>query len=95
MKRSKEELIDIISSLDTTDEIKLGLIEDISDSIEEGFVDDTRYINVEEFNKVKSQYDDLKNRYINRFKTIDSSKIKDKDEEEFKDDTVINVEDIY
>lgn len=95
MKRSKDELIDIISNLQLDDDIKLSMIEDISDSIEEGFVDDTRYINVEEFNKVKSQYDDLKNRYINRFKTIDSSKIKDKDEEEFQDDTVINVEDIY
>lgn len=95
MKRSKDELIDIISNLSLDDDIKLAMVEDISDSMDDSIIDDSKYIDINEYNDIKWKYDDLKTRYINRFKTVDSNSIKDKDEEDFKDDTVINVEDIY
>lgn len=56
MKLSKEELISKINELPIDDEIKITLLEDISDSME---VSDT--------SEIESKYEELKTKYKERF----------------------------
>ena len=58
MKLTKEELIEKIQGSEVADEVKMTLLEDVSDSFET--IDKTKFIEVE-------KYDELKDKYIKRF----------------------------
>lgn len=62
MKRSKEELLAKIDEYDISDEVKLELMEDISDSIEVETEDRSG-----ELEEIKKKYEDLKIKYKERF----------------------------
>ena len=62
MKLSKDELISKINGLEIDDEIKISLLEDITDSMEvEPEVDNS------ELEEVKAKYEELKTKYKERF----------------------------
>lgn len=92
MKLSKEELIEKINSLGIDDEIKISLMEDISDSIEvEAEKDDS------EVEEIKAKYEELKEKYKARF--LEGSEEKkdeesEESEEELKEEEVIDVKEI-
>lgn len=93
MKLSKEELIEKINSLAIDDEIKISLMEDISDSVD--VVDD----HSEEVEELKAKYEELKNKYKERFLSGDpeeksEEKEEDDSEEELKEEEVIDVKEI-
>lgn len=62
MKLSKDELISKINGLEIDDEIKIGLLEDITDSME--VVPEADNSELEE---VKAKYEELKAKYKERF----------------------------
>lgn len=66
MKLSKEELKEKVSSLEIDDDLKIGLLEDIEDSIEDQVEDDSR-VSREEYDDMSMKYEDMKKRYIERF----------------------------
>ena len=73
MKRTKEELLKVITENEgITDETKVALLEDVADSFEEG-PDMTKYVD-------KTAYDELKQKYIERFTT--GAEVKKDPEEE-------------
>lgn len=94
MKLSKEELIEKINSLAIDDEIKISLMEDVSDSVE---MQEDHSSEVEE---LKAKYEELKNKYKERFLSGDpEEKTEEKDEEddseeELKEEEVIDVKEI-
>lgn len=62
MKLSKDELISKINGLEIDDEIKIGLLEDIADSMEVAPEADNS-----ELEEVKAKYEELKAKYKERF----------------------------
>ena len=91
MKLSKEELVQKINGLAIDDEIKITLLEDITDSME---IEEPDNSEVEE---IKAKYEELKEKYKERFlKGSDKSeKEKEKeDDEELKEEEVIDVKEI-
>lgn len=62
MKLSKDELISKINGLEIDDEVKISLLEDVTDSMEVAEeVDNT------ELEEVKAKYEELKTKYKERF----------------------------
>lgn len=62
MKLSKDELISKINSLEIDDEVKISLLEDVTDSMEVApEVDNT------ELEELKAKYEELKTKYKERF----------------------------
>lgn len=77
MKLSKEDLKQKINELAVDDDVKITLLEDVEDSFE------TSEDNGEEFTELQTKYDELKEKYKNRFLTGKDEK---KDEEEKEDE---------
>lgn len=91
MKLSKEEIIAKINELPIDDEIKIGLLEDITDSMEISEVDNT------EMEELKGKYEELKTKYKERFlKGTEETEKEDEETEELKEDEeeVIDVKEI-
>lgn len=90
MKLSKEELIEKINGLAIEDEIKISLLEDISDSMEIVEPDNS------ELEDIKAKYEELKTKYKERF--LKGSEETDEDEkedsEELKEEEVIDIKEI-
>lgn len=90
MKLSKEELIEKINGLAIEDEIKIALLEDVTDSMEIVEPDNS------ELEEVKAKYEELKTKYKERF--LKGSEETDEDEkedsEELKEEEVIDVKEI-
>ena len=61
MKLSKEELISKINGLEIDDNVKIELMEDVTDSFEVSETDNT------ELEEVKTKYEELKTKYKERF----------------------------
>lgn len=76
MKLSKDELKQKINDLSVDDDVKITLLEDVEDSFE------TSEDNGEELTELQTKYDELKEKYKNRFLTGKDEK---KDEEEKKE----------
>lgn len=76
MKLSKDELKQKINDLSVDDDVKITLLEDVEDSFE------TTEDNGEELTELQTKYDELKEKYKNRFLTGKDEK---KDEEEKED----------
>lgn len=93
MKLSKEELIEKINSLGIDDEIKISLMEDISDSVDAKAEPDNT-----ELEEIKAKYEELKEKYKARF--LEGSEEKpeekedDQEEDELKEEEVIDVKEI-
>ena len=77
MKLSKDELKQKINDLSVDDDVKITLLEDVEDSFE------TTEDNGEELKELQNKYDELNEKYKNRFLTGKDEK---KDEEEKKED---------
>ena len=90
MKLSKEELIEKINGLAIEDEIKIALLEDVTDSMEIVETDNS------ELEDIKSKYEELKTKYKERF--LKGSEETDEDEkedsEELKEEEVIDIKEI-
>lgn len=87
MKRTKEELLKVITENEgITDETKVALLEDVADSFEEG-PDMTKYVD-------KTAYDELKQKYIERFTTGAEVK-KDPEEETEEEEKEVTIEDLF
>lgn len=90
MKLSKEELISKINGLEIDDNVKIELMEDVTDSFEVSETDNT------ELEEVKTKYEELKTKYKERFLKGDDKEDKEKkeDDEEMKEEEVIDVKEI-
>ena len=89
MKLSKEELISKINGLEIDDNVKIELMEDVTDSFEVSETDNT------ELEEVKTKYEELKTKYKERFLKGDDKEYKEKvDDEEMKEEEVVDVKEI-
>ena len=93
MKLSKDELISKINGLEIDDEVKIGLLEDVTDSME--VVPEADNSELEE---VKAKYEELKTKYKERFlkgdETKEEEKEEKKDDEELEEKEIIDVKEI-
>lgn len=97
MKLSKKELMQRVSDLIEDDEIKISVLEDMDDSIvEELSVENVIDENTKrELEEIKWKYEDLKNRYKERFLNgTDEESEEKEDDEELKEEEVIDVKEI-
>lgn len=62
MKLSKDELISKINGLEIDDEVKIGLLEDVTDSMEVA-----PEVDNSELEDIKTKYEELKTKYKERF----------------------------
>ena len=89
MKLSKDELISKINGLEIDDEVKIGLLEDVTDSMEVApEVDNT------ELEEIKTKYEELKTKYKERFLKGDEDETKEEEKEEKKDDEELEEKEI-
>lgn len=88
-KFSKEELTGRINELELDDDIKISLMEDISDS----FVDDDKIKELENRLEEKQvEVDELKNKYKERFLTSDNKTDK---KEDISTDEVVDIRSLF
>lgn len=90
MKLSKDELISKINGLEIDDNVKIELMEDVTDSFEVSEVDNT------ETEEIKAKYEELKTKYKERFLKGDDKEDKEEkvDDEEMKEEEVVDVKEI-
>ena len=93
MKLSKDELISKINGLEIDDNVKIELMEDVTDSMEVApEVDNT------ELEEVKAKYDELMTKYKERFlkgnETKEEEKEEKKDDDELEEKEIIDVKEI-
>lgn len=90
MKKSKEELKQTIVDSVADEEVQIALLEDIEDSFVEQEVDNTA---IEE---LQAKYDDLKQRYKDRFLKGEEKETEEKEEkEELEEVEELEKEDIF
>lgn len=96
-KYTKEELSEKINDLDIDDALKISLMEDVSDSVEDkdnSEVDNLR----EELKKAQDDYLELQEKYKSRFLAGDFKKenniVEDKKEKELEEKEVIDIREI-
>ena len=92
-KMSKDELISKINGLEIDDNVKIELMEDVTDSMEVApEVDNT------ELEEIKWKYEDLKSKYKERFLKGDETKEEEKedkkDDEELEEKEIIDIKEI-
>lgn len=94
MKLSKEELKKKIDEKISDDDLKIELLEDVEDSFES---DDSEKISKEEYEKVISERDEIKQKYKDRFLNNEESKEDDEEPEEkgLEEKDVIDVKEIF
>lgn len=90
MKLSKEELIKKINDYEIGDDIKIELLEDVSDSFEAPEIDNS------ELEELKIKYEELKEKYKARFlEGEEKDEEKDEDENEgLEEEEIIDVKEI-
>ena len=95
MKLSKQELKQRISDAITdNDDLVISLLEDVEDSMfenSESVMDETK---MKELAELKWKYDDLKSKYKERFLKGEEVKEDTEDDEELKEEEVIDVKEI-
>ena len=92
-KFSSEELSSRINDLDLEDEVKISLMEDITDSISPDESEELESLK-EELEKVKAEYEDLKEKYKARFlKAVEIEEEKQEDED-LEEKEVIDIKEI-
>ena len=88
MKLSKEELKQKVNELVTDNEIAIQLLEDIEDSMDVGEVDTTK------INELQAKFDDLQEKYKQRFLKGDGKKDDEEVDEELEEKEVIDIKEI-
>lgn len=88
MKLSKEELKTKVNELVTDNEIAIQLLEDIEDSMEVGEVDTAK------IDELQAKFDDLQEKYKQRFLKGDDKKDKKEVDEELEEKEVIDIKEI-
>ena len=90
MKLSKEELISKINGLEIDDNVKIELMEDVTDSMEVASeIDNT------ELEEIKTKYEELKTKYKERFlKGEEKEDKEDEEKEELEEEEIIDVKEI-
>lgn len=93
-KLSREELSSRINDLEIDDNVKISLMEDITDSISDEESEELANIKAEMEN-VKSEYEALKEKYKARFlKATESEEDSKEDTEELEEKEVIDIKEI-
>jgi hypothetical protein len=88
MKLSKDELISKINGLEIDDNVKIELMEDVTDSFEVSETDNT------ELEEIKTKYEELKTKYKERFLKGDDKKDEEEKEDEMEEKEVVDVKEI-
>ena len=99
MKLNKEELINKISEYEISDDIKVGLLEDITDSIDNQPLVEELQKTIDDLSSklsdTEKERDEITNKYIDRFKTNDSIRIvNDKPLDDVKEKNYIDIKSI-
>ena len=92
-KFSAEELSSRINDLEIDDDVKISLMEDITDSISKDESEELATLK-SELDKIKEEYDSLKEKYKSRFFEAVSTDEEKKDDEELKEEEVIDIKEI-
>ena len=93
-KYSAEDLSSRINELELDDEIKISLMEDITDSVSPDESEELANLK-SELEEYKAKYEDVKAKYKERFlKAVESDDKEEKVEEELEEKEVIDVTDI-
>ena len=93
-KFSAEELSERVNGLEIDDEIKIALMEDITDSVSPDESEELAKLK-SELDEYKAKYEDVKAKYKERFlKAVESDDKEEKVEEELEEKEVIDVTDI-
>lgn len=93
MKKSKEELKQTIVDTVTDEEVQIALLEDIEDSFDVSQETDNTALE-----ELQAKYDDLKNRYKERFLKGEETEEKEEEKEEVeepKEEETVEKEDIF
>lgn len=96
MIRTLDELLNDVKAIEMADDVKLKLLEDLSDSFRAGesTVDLENFVDKSEFETLSKYYKDLQDRYISRFGEKINDEPIDSDEALLKDKTVIDVKEV-
>ena len=94
-KYSAEELSSRLNELELDDEVKISLMEDITDSVSPDESEELASIKAE-LEKVKADYEELKEKYKARFlKAVESEEVKEEvEDEDLEEKEVIDIKEI-
>lgn len=96
MKKTLDELLNDVKAVEMSDDVRVKLLEDLSDSFQpsESTVDLENFVDKSTYDELSKNYNDLQQRYISRFGEKVAEEPKDSDEELLKDKTVIDVKEV-
>ncbi len=96
MKKTLDELLNDVKSIEMSDDVRVKLLEDLSDSFEPGesTVDLEKFVDKSTFDELTNNYNDLQKRYIARFGEKVADEPKASDEELLKDKTAIDIKEV-
>lgn len=93
-KFSAEELSSRVNELELDDDVKISLMEDITDSVSPDESEELAGIKAE-LEKAKAEYEELKEKYKARFlKAVESEEVEEKSEEDLEEKEVIDVKEL-
>lgn len=92
-KKSASELSEYINGLELDDEVKIALMEDVTDSISPEENEELNRLK-DEVNEYKEKYEELKAKYKERFYTAVESDKKEDIQEELEEKEVIDIKEI-
>lgn len=93
-KFSAEELSSRVNELELDDDVKISLMEDITDSVSPDESEELANIKAE-LEKAKADYEELKEKYKARFlKAVESEEVEEKSEEDLEEKEVIDVKEL-
>lgn len=92
-KKSASELSEYINGLELDDEVKIALMEDITDSISPEENEELNRLK-DEVNEYKEKYEEVKAKYKERFYTAVESDKKEDIQEELEEKEVIDIKEI-
>lgn len=92
-KKSASELSEYINGLELDDEVKIALMEDVTDSISPEESEELNRLK-DEVNEYKAKYEEVKAKYKERFYTAVESDKKEDIQEELEEKEVIDIKEI-
>lgn len=93
-KFSAEELSSRVNELELDDDVKISLMEDITDSVSPDESEELASIKAE-LEKAHADYEELKEKYKARFlKAVESEEVEEKSEEDLEEKEVIDVKEL-
>lgn len=92
-KFSAEELSSRINDLELDDDVKISLMEDITDSVSPDESEELASVRAE-LEKAKAEYEELKEKYKARFLKAVESEEEEKSEEDLEEKEVIDVKEL-